>query len=217
MKLVALGVPMRTLDSLLHRGEMVRVASLLGPDAAVRLDSLGIAVVYDEVMVDSLDVPVKTLEAVYVPISSPDEIGVISSQMVYFNIQAQILGSGEWNNLSELDQHRRYCADVVFESDSYVDTTLASYQQWVAAYMARFHRRPSKNSLLGFDTADLVLQVLREGGTTRHTLARSLINTRGRRGYHSVMSFSSRRVNNNLSILRFDGRNISRIDEIRVE
>jgi ABC-type branched-subunit amino acid transport system substrate-binding protein len=168
-------------------------------------------------MTDSLDTPVTTIDALYAPITSPEEIGVVSSQIVYFNIQAQLLGSGEWNSLSELDEHRRYSSGVVFESDSYADTTSTVYRDWAAGYKARFNRRPSKNSLFGFDTADMVLGAMRDGATTRQALARALSRTRSYSGYHSAIGLSSRRVNNILSILRFDGQNISRIDEIRVE
>jgi ABC-type branched-subunit amino acid transport system substrate-binding protein len=217
MKLVAYGVPVKTLDSLLHKGAMVNAVALLGPYAAARLDSLGISVVYNEVMTDSLDTPITTIDALYAPITSPEEIGVISSQTVYFNIQAQLLGSGEWNSLSGLDEHRRYTSGVVFESDSYADTTSAAYREWAGGYKVRFHHRPSKNSLFGFDTADMVLGAMRDGATTRQALARALSNTRNFTGYHSAIGLSTRRVNNILSILRFDGQNISRIDEIRVE
>ncbi len=217
MKLVGLGVPVKTLDSLLHKGAMVNAVTLLGPDAAAHLDSIGITVVYNEAMTDSLDTPVTTIDALYAPITSPEEIGVVSSQIVYFNIQAQLLGSGEWNSLSELDEHRRYSSGVVFESDSYADTTSTVYRDWAAGYKARFNRRPSKNSLFGFDTADMVLGAMRDGATTRQALARALSRTRSYSGYHSAIGLSSRRVNNILSILRFDGQNISRIDEIRVE
>jgi hypothetical protein len=71
--------------------------------------------------------------------------------------------------------------------------------------------------LFGFDTADMVLGAMRDGATTRQALARALSRTRSYSGYHSAIGLSSRRVNNILSILRFDGQNISRIDEIRVE
>ena len=99
MKLAGLGVPVKVLDSLLHKGAMVKVSALVGPGSATKLDSLGIRVVYNEQQVDSLDTPVTGIQGVYAPISSPDEIGVVSSQVVYFNLQAQLLGSGEWNNL----------------------------------------------------------------------------------------------------------------------
>lgn len=217
MKLVSLGVPVKTLDSLLHKGALVNVTTMLGPDAAARLDSLGISVVYDEIMTDSLDTPVANIEGLYVPISTPSEIGVVTSQTVYFNIQAQLLGSGEWNSLSELDENRRYSTGVMFESDSFEDTSSTAYQEWAAGYRARFQRRPSKNSLFGFDTAGMVLQAMREGATTRQGLARALAGLKEYRGFHSTIGFSPRRVNSHLLILRFDGQNISRVDEIRVE
>jgi branched-chain amino acid transport system substrate-binding protein len=217
MKLVSLGVSVKTLDSLLHKGALVNVNTLVGPGAAPRLDSLGISLVYNEVMTDSLDIPVTTIEGVYAPISSAAEIGVVASQLVYFNIQCQILGSGEWSSLPDLDEHRRYTSGVLFESDSYVDTARAAYQEWAAGYQARFHRRPSKNSLFGFDTAEMVLGAIRDGAGTRQALARALAGLRNFRGYHSAMGFSSRRVNNILSILRFDGQNVVFVEEVRVE
>jgi ABC-type branched-subunit amino acid transport system substrate-binding protein len=217
MKLVGLGVPVKTLDSLLHRGAMVNAVTLLGPGAANKLDSIGITVVYNEVMTDSLDTPVTMIEGIYAPISSSDEIGIIGSQAVYFNLQAQILGSGEWNSLPELDANRRYTAGVIFESDSYNDTLARAYQEWATGYRARFHRQPSKNSVFGYDTADLILGALREGATTRQALARALAAVRNYQGFHSSIGLAQRRVNNCLSILRFDGQNISHIDEIRVE
>jgi branched-chain amino acid transport system substrate-binding protein len=217
MKLVALGVPVKTLDSLLHKGALVNANTLLGPGQAARLDSLGINVVYNDVMTDSLDIPVTHIEGVYVPISSAQEIGVASSQLVYFNIQAQILGSGEWNSLPDLDEHRRYTTGALFESDSYVDTARTAYQEWLGGYTARFHRRPSKNSLFGYDTAEMILSAIRDGAGTRQALARALAGMRDFRGLHSSIGFSQQRVNNRLSILRFDGQNISFVDEISVE
>jgi ABC-type branched-subunit amino acid transport system substrate-binding protein len=217
MKLVALGVPVKTLDSLLHKGALVNANALVGPAAASRLDSLGITLVYNEVMTDSLDVPVTAIEGVYAPISTAGEVGVVSSQLVYFNIKAQVLGSGEWNSLPDLDEHRRYTTGVVFESDTYVDTTSAAYQGWAAGYKARFHRRPSKNSLFGYDAADLVLGAIRDGAGTRQALARALSEIREFRGLHSAIGFTSRRVNNCLSILQFDGKNIVYLDEVKVE
>ncbi len=217
MKLVALGVPVKTLDSLLHKGALVNAAKLVGPDAAARLDSLGISVVYNEVLADSLDYPIKTIEALYAPIGSPEEIGVVAAQTVYFNIQAQILGSGEWYSLPDLDEHRRYSTGAVFESESYTDTTAAVYRDWAAGYRAHFHRRPTKNSLFGYDAAAMVLGAMRDGATTRQALARALSGIHNYVGLHSVIGLTSGRVNNALSILQFDGHNIIRIDEVRVE
>jgi len=217
MKLVGLGVSVRVLDSLMACGALVQASKLVGPDAAPRLDSLGIRVVYNEIFLDSLDVPVQAIDGIYLPINSPEEIGSVSSQVVYFNIQAQLLGSGEWNNLSELDASRRYCAGMVFESDTYVDITNPSYAAWAAGFTTRYKRSPSKHVLFGYDTADLVLGVLREGATTREAITRALVRVKEYQGLHAKVGFSSGRVNVWVSILQFDGRGVIHVDDIQAE
>lgn len=217
MKLVGLGVSVRVLDSLLACGALVQAGTLVGPDAVPRLDSLGIRVVYNELFLDSLDVPVQAIDGIYLPINSPEEIGPVSSQVVYFNIQAQLLGSGEWNNLSELDASRRYCAGMVFESDTYADITNPSYAAWLAGFTSRYKRSPSKHVLYGYDTADMVLGVLREGATTREAIARALACVKGYHGLHSRVEFSPGRVNVWVSILQFDGHGVIHVVDIEAE
>lgn len=217
MKLAGLGVPVRTLDSLMHRGAMVSATALVGPDAAARLDSIGISVVYDDLYLDSLDVPVTAIEGLYLPVSTPEEIGVVTSQVVYFNIRAQLLGSGEWNTLEELDANRRYCSGVVFESDSYADSVLAANRSFIAGYTAAMKKAPSRHAFYGYDTASLVLERLRQGSTTRGGLRRALAETTAFQGLHARIGFSPGRVNMWLPILQFDGRTITGIHEIKAE
>jgi tetratricopeptide (TPR) repeat protein len=217
MKLAGLGVPVRKLDSLMHRGATVSAIALVGPDAVKKLDSLGIAVVYNDVKADSLDTPVTTIDALYMPISAPSEIGVVSSQVVYFNLQTQMLGSGEWDNLAELDANRRYCSGVLFETDSYPDTSVVSYRQWLAGFQTKFRKLPSRHTLYGYDTAELLLQTIRGGATTRQAFIRALAEVRNYQSLHAKVGFSPGRVNTWLGILQFDGRNVLRVDEIQAE
>jgi ABC-type branched-subunit amino acid transport system substrate-binding protein len=217
MKLAGLGVPVKTLDSLMHRGATVSVAALVGPDAVPKLDSLGISVVYNDIYLDSLDVPVTSIDGLYLPIGTPEEIGVVTSQVVYFNLHAQLLGTGEWNSLEELDANRRYCSGLIFESDSYADSAVAGYGEWCAAYSAAMKRAPTKHTLYGYDAAGLVLSLLRAGSTTRAGLRRSLAEVHEFQGFHARIGFSPGRVNAWLPILQFDGRNVMRVDEIKTE
>ncbi|MBP1655972.1 MAG: ABC-type branched-chain amino acid transport system periplasmic subunit [Bacteroidetes bacterium] len=217
MKLAGLGVPVHRLDSLMHKGASVSAISLIGSDAAAKLDSIGIDVVYDESLADSLDIPVTTIDGLYIPISAPGEIGIVSSQVTYFNLHTQLLGSGEWNNLPELDASRRYCTGVFFESDAHADTALSSYRGWLTAFQSKYKKRPAKHTLYGYDTAELVLQTIRGGATTRQGFGRALAEVREFQGLHSKVGFSQRRVNVWLSILQFDGRNVLRVDEIQTE
>ncbi len=217
MKYVGLGVPLRRLDSLMERSATVSATALLGPDARAIIDSMGLVAAYDDSQVDSTQYPVTTIQAVYLPITSPDEIGVVSSQIVYFNIQAQLLGSGEWYKFSELDANKRYCNNVIFESDSYVDTSSASYRDLARRFAAQGRGAPTRYALYGYDTARLTLSLLASGATSRETLARALSGVRDYQGVHSRIGFSGGRVNGWLHILQYVSDSIVHLDEIGVD
>ncbi len=217
MRLMDLGVPKKRIDSLLARAARVPAVELLGLRGRILMDSVGLAPAFDLSRLDSLEYPVAGIQAVYAPIASSEEIGVVSSQFVYFNLRAQLLGSGEWNDLSELHEHKRYCTGLLFESDSYVDTTTDGYREFLAGFRKRFKREPSRNVLYGFDTGEMVFALIRNGAATRTALARTLSMMNEFQGLHSKIGFSQSRANVWMSICQFDGEDVQRINEVKVE
>jgi hypothetical protein len=215
MRFAEMGVPVRRIDSLMNKGSIVPASWLFGPISKNELDSLGLNIVYDESKLDSLQYPVTGIQGIYLPLSSPEEIGVVSSQIVYFNFQALLMGSGEWNNFVELNANRRYCRDVVFESDTYIDSNSVSYNDFQVGYMARNKKRPSRNALYGYDAARMVLSLINAGATTRESLTKALANVKDFQGLHSRVGFSSGRVNSWISVMRFDGEAIQKVDDVR--
>ena len=65
--------------------------------AGFREAGAGVAV---EARAESLAQGSAGIQGLYCPISSPEEIGVVSAQLAYANIKTRLLGSGEWNSLS---------------------------------------------------------------------------------------------------------------------
>ena len=214
MKFADLGVPLKRIDSLMNRSSVISARQLLGPRARALLDSMEIPVVYDESQVDSLEYPVESIDAIYAPISGADEIGIVSSQIVYFHFKTQVLGSGEWNSFAELNANRRYADGVTFESDTYIDTAGGAYASFADAYAARFRRRPTKNSLFGYDTADMILRLIAGGATTRETLQRAIAGTRDYRGYHSRIALGADRVNGALTLFRYEQDEIRKTGDV---
>ena len=214
MKLASLGVPLRRLDSLMAAGATIVGSELLGPDARALVDSLELSVTYDQSKIDSLEYPVIGIDAIYVPISSPSEIGVISSQIVYFNFRTQILGSGEWNNIAELDANKRYCEGVMFETDSFIDSASSSYREFSMDYTLRYKKAPTRNTLFGYDVTNVVLSCIKTGANTRADLAQALSRVSDYRGLRSRIGFSSARVNMWLTIVQYAGDRIQRISEV---
>ncbi len=217
VKLVQLGVPRKRLDSLVNRSAVVPAVFLLGPRGRALVDSLEInAFSYARNTVDSLDIPVTGIDAIYCPITTSSEIGLISSQIVYFNIQAQLLGSGEWNSFADLDANKRYCEGVIFEADGYPDEHSAAFETFMRNFQQRFGKQPSKNTLYGYDAARMMLGLVREGASNRESLTRALSELQMYEGLHAKISLFDRRVNSWLKILQYDADAVHQIDEINV-
>ena len=214
MRLADAGIPLARLDSLLSRGSVVSASWLFGARGRAMVDSLGLKPASDEKLLDSLDVPMTSIDAIYIPISGAEEIGMVSTQLVYYNLRAQILGSGEWKDISELDVNKRYCDGVEFESDSYADSGNGAYTSFLNDFVGRFKKNPGKNCLFGYDAARLMLMLVAGGATTRESLTRALATVRDFRGLHSRIGLVGRRVNPWLHILKYTSDNIERVGEI---
>lgn len=216
-QLARLGVSQRLLDSLIATKAVVNAERLLGAQARSLLDGEKIPYRVGDPRVDSLDRPVTALQGLYSPISSPEEIGIVSSQVAYFNIQTRLLGSGEWNNEGELAAHRLYCTGVIFESDTYIEPTDDAYRVFVEHYARRFGRRPDRNSIFGYDVGKVVFAALQKGALTRDRLRDALAALPVVQGLHAKISFNSRRVNPWLHIMQYTGSGIQRVAEISAE
>ncbi len=212
-RLTSVGVRKSTIDSLAEKQGKVIVQRLFGMNGKAMADSLKIPLQVEPFYLDSLQYPVTSIQAVFSPISNSNEIGIITSQMTYYNIKATLLGSGEWNDAAELDLNKRYADGVIFSSDRWVENWY-TYSQFTSQFLQATQRQPTDNVLFGYDAMALVLAQILNGGTTRERLTELLAKVSEFPGYHSKISFTENRVNSYLHILQYKKGKISKIDEV---
>ena len=212
-RLTSVGIRKSTIDSLAEKQGKVIVQRLFGLNGKAMADSLGIPLQAEPFYLDSLQYPVTSIQGVFCPISNSGEIGIITSQMTYYNIKATVLGSGEWNDAAELDLNKRYADGAIFSSDRWIENSYA-YGQFAAQFLHATKRQPTDNVLFGYDAMSLVLTQILNGGTTRERLTELLGKVSDFPGYHSKISFTENRVNSYLHILQYKKGKISKIDEI---
>jgi len=212
-RLTSVGARKSTIDSLAEKQGKVVVQRLFGQKGKAIADSLGIPLIVEPFYLDSLQYPVTSIQAVFSPISNSSEIGIITSQLTYYNIRTTLLGTGEWNDPTELDFNKRYADGVIFSSDRWIENSYA-YSQFTAQFTQATQRQPTDNVLFGYDAMSLVLAQIQNGGTTRERLTELLGKVSDFPGYHSRISFTESRVNSFLHILQYKKGKISKIDEI---
>jgi ABC-type branched-subunit amino acid transport system substrate-binding protein len=214
MKLASQGVSLSRLDSFVEKESIISVIDLLGEDGPRIVDSLGISVIRNDLYVDSLHIPIESIDAIYLPITSSDDMGIVSAQTAYYNIKAQLLGSGEWHDIYALEENRRYVNNAYFASDSFWDTNDSTYIEFFDLFTETMHSRPTRNTLIGYDTMKLVSMLVREGATSRDAIAEALSSGIFYRGIHSPIVMGKNRVNTAKSILRYVNNQIIKIGEI---
>ncbi len=208
------GVPSNVLDSLVERGLTAPVTFLFGKDGKHIADSLGIPTIIVHPKFDSLAIPVENVDALFVPISTSDEIGAVTSQIRYYNFRTIVLGTEDWNELTELDENRQYSDGAIFTTDTYINAASPAYKSFVTEFQSAHGSKPTKNSLFGYDAVGLMLQVIRGGALQRNEIAAALPLVRGYQGLHSTISLGDNRVNSFLTVLQFKNRTIVKIGDV---
>ncbi|MBI4428672.1 MAG: ABC transporter substrate-binding protein [Ignavibacteriales bacterium] len=215
-RMVAMGISQRMLDSLMEVGGVAPVDLLFGRNGKLMADSLGLETQKPLIRADSLGLPVENIQAIFVPISSSEEIGVVGSQLKLFNFRTQVLGTGEWQDPAELDQHRQYVDGVIFSTDSDWDEKDPVFKLFIAKFQKAEKRKPTRNTLYGYDAMKLLLKVIQLGATHRNEIAANLAAIQDFPGIHSKVSFGERRVNSFLAVLQFKNRMVKRLGDVDV-
>lgn len=208
------GVSPHVVDSLVEWGASIDVKELWGEDGKKLADSLRIPTERSVIKYDSLALSVQTIDDIFLPIAGPSEIGIVSAQLRYFNFRSQLLGTGEWNDLADLDLNRQYTNGVLFSNDTYIDEAGKDYQAFVARYEQTMNKKPNETALIGYDAAKVLLGRIAEGASRRNDLAVALTNVKGVRGWHTTFTIGESRVNTALSLFQFRNRKIEKVGEI---
>jgi len=215
--IVHAGADPKLVDSLLAKGGEIGVIKLLGPRGRHIADSLHLSLIVPQVPGDDIEKPVTAIDGIFVPLADAEQIGIVASQMAYYNIKTQTLGSAAWYDLSQLEAQKRYVDGVVFCSEAYVDREDSAYGVFKNSFTNRMGDPPTKYALFGFDALNLLLSVIQDGARTREDIARSLGTVEGFHGLHATVSFDNRRVNAVMNVLRYHKNEIRKIGEISIK
>ncbi|MGE5313805.1 MAG: ABC transporter substrate-binding protein [Acidobacteriota bacterium] len=145
-----------------------------------------------------------SLQAVYCPIASSLDIGVIASQLRLLDPKIMILGSDEWNDDEELDRNRTSADGVIFSSDRWAEKK----GQPVSGL---------KFESFGYDAASLLLEAVGISGGAREELRSVLSRVNEYDGIHSKIIFGPERVNEFIHILQYRRGFIKKIGEVAYE
>jgi ABC-type branched-subunit amino acid transport system substrate-binding protein len=201
-KLLSVGVKLSYIDSVLANGGLFNFTPFFGDSAKAVADTLRLPAKKTLIYMDSLHYPVTAVDLVYCPISNSHEIGVITSQLTFFNIKATVLGSGDWNDANELDLNKRYAEGAIFGSDRWIERDDRT-QRIYTKYAMKYGKQISDNALYGYDVMSLLIHQFSEGSLSREQLSASLATVFEFPGIRNAVTLNPDRVNSSLHILQY--------------
>ncbi len=204
-------LPPALLDSLGRRNLSVDAYDLFGQDPVHVADSLGIPDIVKDTLGD-FD-PLRSLDAIFVPLTSSKDIGIIGAQLAYYNVKAQLLGTDDWYDLNQLSGNDAYIDGVIFCSDTYFNTNSPAYIAATDSLSEISDMEFDRTVAYGYDLANALLTTISSGNITRASIQTAL-KSQTYSGLHSTISFDGDNSNHYLHILQFKDGKISDLGEV---
>ncbi len=209
------------IDSLPHgvdslSPDLLSVTSVFGSRGFAIAESLGIPIASFDTTAEETDIPLVSLDGIFLALGDPAQIDYVAPQFDYFNIRAQILGNNEWYDPDRLRDNRESVEGALFVSDSDIDPADSATAAFTSTFFTRMGKRPTKFTLYGYDTMNLILAQLRTGARTRNDITRGLAEVEGYRGLHSEITLRGGRVNRYVHLMKYAGGAVRRLGSVTV-
>lgn len=200
-KLESSGIRGSLIDSSVSMNMDVSIFYMFGKNAKKILDTLNIKPY--KLKPETTKFIQGVIDAIYIPISNPNEINVIVPQLFSDGLSMFIAGTGDWNNESVLENNKVYLKNVIFESEFFPNEIDSRFKK-LKEDIAKSKHKLSKNFLFGYDAGKLILNLIANGSKTRQELNTALKNLVNYDAIKSKISLDYHGINSELNILRYD-------------
>ena len=213
-KLIALGLSQEKIDSLKNIEGEASIFELFGKDAEkiCRMNKLSYYKRSQSVL-DDLNVPVYSLDALLITISNPDLIPEITNELQRQNIVTRVIGNDIWNSQDDLVRGYPSTNGVVFTSDYFLDADSKFVKDLSLEVQEVTGFQPNRNFFYGFETMNKILTNWNDR-INRENFYNILIQDRDYEGISSDIILNENGVNSSIYILEYRNRKIKKIDRI---
>jgi ABC-type branched-subunit amino acid transport system substrate-binding protein len=132
----------------------------------------------------------KPYEAIFLP-GYYDSVGLIAPELAFYNItDVQLLGSDGWNADEITAIGERFVENALFVDGFFADSPAPAVSAFVQQFQQRYGERPALLAAQGYDTMQILAQLLRTGLTTRDALRDRLLHVQDFPGLSGITSFT---------------------------
>ncbi len=156
------------------------------------------------------------LQGIYLPLANRRDVPVLLSQFVLSNLTLPIYGNQDWFFARGYETSSTLSNSLTFTSDFFIDYSDSSFQSFNRNFLAQTNIDVDRNVLYGFDTADFLLNAVKNFNSPRDTIITSLESGYTYSGFHNNYYFGGSRVNNFLNIVRYRDGKFELVDKFKL-
>jgi ABC-type branched-subunit amino acid transport system substrate-binding protein len=127
-------------------------------------------------------------DAAFLP-GDGETVGLIASQLRFYDITVPLLGSSGWNNRAVIANGGKFVEDAIFVDAFFANSQDAAVEQFVKQYRARYREAPDVFAALAYDATLLLVRGLKAGATTGERLRDELTKITGHSGVSGITGF----------------------------
>lgn len=163
------------------------------------MDSLDVEAYMEE---DSIKtIPVGYIDAFFIPMAD-DEFDNVAPQYAFYNFKGKLLGTYAWDDPRNLKKYGAIVDSIVYVTENTFNTNDYGYIVFVEDFRKKFKRNPNKLEIIGYDTINLVMSVLRNN--PEKSLTESLKGLERFNGISGPFTFEEgNRTNRSVKFYRF--------------
>ncbi len=155
-----------------------------------------------------LGYPLTQFDVIYLPMTSPEAAAIALSQLRFYNIRGELLGSSDWLD-ERLLNNRELITNFYYASDFQLAENPAT-NHVVALYKTRFGEEPNAFFWLGYDAMDYLFRVTFSLPSTSD-LKLAIRSAPPIEMHHIPVFFDGQNVNQLMNIMRFSNGTLARV------
>ncbi len=158
---------------------------------------------------------INQIDGIYLPISQSKDAEFLISELEKLNLKVPIFATQDWLEAKGLESSTSLANQLRVTSDFFIDYQETRFSEFSKAYSETLNKEPNRYSLYGYDVAKHLLTVLRVPVQNRYGVRMKLNSGLKTVGFKNNISFSSKRRNTYLNILKYSDGKFSLIERFK--
>lgn len=152
---------------------------------------------------DNLEVPVRSLDALFLPIQTED-IKYVAPQLAVYNFRTQLLGTNAWYDAATLANQENYVNGIYFTTNYIVNEYDLSFINFRNTFRQEMQTTPGMMEVKGFDIGNLLITVIKSSASNRVSVRQGLAQIKDFQGISCHVHFDSTGANTWVPIMQYE-------------